>query len=720
MVEQRLPWSSDGKIMSDLYSEILEGSCDSILSGGGEKLHSVLKNEVGVVQGARRLKAVQDDPNWIESSEADGYGDTGTRKVKIEGRILKSQRILEKKKKHSQIEHKSMMLLLNWFCLQNRIPLLSSNIGQERSGRGRRSKSRSKAPTEDQNTPGGDGGADRNSNRKSQRTGKKGSTVGGAGGGKRPHRQSSTSEPDSAKSLQVSDSSEQVVSSSAEVSTEINDHNRERKLKKHEKSENEEHTTNRAKTFKLNEQGKLPADDIFSSSTNLVQDHQKKSYGNESSSRRKKSKTKHDVVETSDSFSISKSSVSQSFEEKVRTGNSDQITAVDIPTSSTNLAQNHPNKDNGKENKSSSRRKKSKRKQDVVETSDIFSIPTSSVSQSFEGKVQAGKSVQIEEPGGGESVNPAKNKQVKEYRRRSSNRKKLKSRKTLPQAGDPVLIINLSVISKIVIKACLQKIAVEIQELHFHQEMDECKKIVLFPDCFNPPPGTSPQKQMFTECHIPPNSGGRWRNVPSIFQPTIFQKKNNDYIQIMLLGTSNCQLGGGDPPFPPSTITTYDKNKPIFDCQKKEYIIPTEFDVDDCFNPILKKKPGSHLPYQSVSVIIEPKPNSKKVSCCVAYGVPSKIEGEQLAVLCNKPSFNDFWDRCQSRKHQADYPSSLSKTYYDVWFSLEKKVRRVMEKDSKIVQCLCRHIPYVKEMEPNFKLKERQCRDYILTWKIKG
>ncbi|CAL8132483.1 unnamed protein product [Orchesella dallaii] len=370
-------------IMSDSYSEILEGSFDSILNGGGEKLHSVLKHEVGVVQGARRLKTVQDDPNWIESSEADGYDDTGTKVIKIEGRILKSQRVLEKK--HSQIENKSMKLLFNWFCLQNRIPLLSSSNEQDRSGGGRRSKSRSKAPTGDQNTPGGDVGAeaDLNSHRKSQRTGKKGSTVGGAGGGKRPHRQSSTSEPDSARSLQVIESSEQIVSSSAEVSTEINDRNRKRKSRRHEKFENEEQTTNRAKTFKLNEHGKVPADEIFSSSTNLVQNHRKKSYGNESSSRRKKSKRKHDHV---------------------------------------------------------------------IETSDIFSIPTSSVSQSFQEKVRTGKSVHIEEPGGRESLsaNPTKNKQVKEYRRRSSYRKKLKSRKTLLQREDPFLIINLSEISKIV------------------------------------------------------------------------------------------------------------------------------------------------------------------------------------------------------------------------------------------------------------------------------
>ncbi|CAL8132477.1 unnamed protein product [Orchesella dallaii] len=252
------------------------------------------------------------------------------------------------------------------------------------------------------------------------------------------------------------------------------------------------------------------------------------------------------------------------------------------------------------------------------------------------------------------------------------------------------------------------------------REMDECKKIVLFPHCFNPPPGTSPQKQMFTECHVPPNSGGRWKTTPSIFQPTIFQKKNNEYIQIMLFGASNCLVGGGDPPFPPSTSPTYDENEPIFDCQKKEYIIPTEFDVDDCSNPIMKKKPGSYLPYQSVSAIVEPEPNSKIVSCCVAYGVPSKIEGEQLAVLCNMPSRVIYKNQCRPRKHQADYPSSLSKTYHDVWNSLVKDVRRVMEKDSKIVQCLCRHLTYVKEMDPNFKLKERQCRDYILTWKIKG
>ncbi|CAL8120656.1 unnamed protein product [Orchesella dallaii] len=323
-------------IMSDLHSEILQGSCDYILNGEGEELHSVLKHEVGVVQGARCLKTVQDDPNWIEYSEADGYGDTGTKMVKIEERILKTT---------------------------------SGNNEVGVGPGGRQSKARSRAPTGDQNTPGGDGGADWNSNRKFQRTGKKDSTFGGAGARKRPLRQSSTSEPDSAWSLQVIDSSEQIVSSSAEVSTGIDDNDRKRKLKRHEKSENDEQTTNRGKTFKLNEQGKVPADEIFSSSTSLVQDHQKKSYGNESSSRRKKSKRKHDHV---------------------------------------------------------------------IETSDIFSIPTSSVSQSFEGKVRTGKSVQIEGPGEreSESKNPAKNMQVKEYHRRSSNRKKLKSRKTSPEVED--------------------------------------------------------------------------------------------------------------------------------------------------------------------------------------------------------------------------------------------------------------------------------------------
>ncbi|CAL8120647.1 unnamed protein product [Orchesella dallaii] len=244
--------------------------------------------------------------------------------------------------------------------------------------------------------------------------------------------------------------------------------------------------------------------------------------------------------------------------------------------------------------------------------------------------------------------------------------------------------------------------------------MDECKKIVViqFPHCFNPLPGTSPQKQMFTECHVPPVPDGRWKTIPSIFQPTIFQRNNNEYIQIMLMGASNCQLGGGDPPFPLSTEPNYEKYEPIFDCQKKEYIIPTEFDVDDCPNPIIKKKPGSYFPYQSVSAIVEPGPNSKIVSCCVAYGVPSQIECEQLAVLCN------IKNQCRLRKHQANYPSSLSKTYHDVWDSFKHTVRRVLEKDSKIVQCLCRHLPYVKEMDSNFKLKEKQCRHYIQTWKI--
>ncbi|CAL8139804.1 unnamed protein product [Orchesella dallaii] len=70
-----------------------------------------------------------------------------------------------------------------------------------------------------------------------------------------------------------------------------------------------------------------------------------------------------------------------------------------IFSSSTNLVQDHRKKSCG--NESSSRRKKSKRKHDhVIETSDIFYIPTSSVSKSFEGKVRTGKSVQIEEPGG--------------------------------------------------------------------------------------------------------------------------------------------------------------------------------------------------------------------------------------------------------------------------------------------------------------------------------
>ncbi|CAL8132486.1 unnamed protein product [Orchesella dallaii] len=649
-----------------------------------DELLAVLKGEVALVQGVRHrgdTAASQNDRNWNEFRGADGDTSGGTKVIKMEGRILKSLSLPEEDT--SDIDHKSMMLLLNQFCIQKGIPLLPENIGQNRSGGGgrtRRQSGSSQAPAGDKNKTGnkneGGGEADRNSRRNTATNGGRG----GAGGGKRPPPPDSTSnsEPDSPRSIHVSESSEQVTSSSTGVKTEDNSR---RKRKGRGKSEtsvlisNEESVAHRPKPAKLIKLDETDVSEgIPSPSTNVAGAGRASTMRKESSARKKKQKGSEIVApETRDSLTPE----------------------ADLSTST---------------------KKKSKGN-------------------------RAGKSVQIEETGeleGESSTTPADNYQKKELKRRSSYRRRLKSR-SKSREEDAILITELSDISHVLRKErgneWLEWTSSEDEAKDQDEEEEEQKKKqkTMKPTrpggTFRPPIGTTlppplpgqphcfsltdtSDNKYFIKCPIPSKTGP-WADLPYISYPSIFEQVDKyTYRRILKLKSScNPDLDGNS--LPSSTSSGSGCELDIKDCARKPFKsrIGTFFE-DECKNPILYGFNTRWYPELKLRVVVL---SNDRVACCIDYQLGDPIQSRKQALVCNNNEDRTF--KCEDKTDPRR--TECRDSYILRWKALASDEAKQMslESDRVVVACMCKELEYAQKRYPG-QPSGPACRAQINTYHL--